>query len=327
MVKVGVIGCGYWGSNLIRNVLQCDKMKLKWVCDTDPDSIEKLEWLIPKSVDMYSSPDLRDFLEFIRHTYVDAVIIATPAQTHYKTAMAALNAGMHVLVEKPLTTSYMGGRGLIELAISKNLVLQVDHTYIYHNAVRKIKEIIDSGELGDILYYDSVRVNLGLFHSDVNIIWDLAPHDFSIINFLFDCEPYTSIKAEKMTHTGDTANMAYVTIRYEESPFIAHIHLNWLSPVKIRKTIIGGSDKMLVWEDTNLIEPIRIYNNGIDVDEEDKNNILISYRTGDVWSPKVDDREALANMIDDFVKAIESKSKLVDPISLKVLAMLEDADG
>ena len=324
MITVGVIGCGYWGPNLMRNIVMCPETELIWACDKDVKRLAKATKPYPG---VKGTADIGDLLSDKNLT---AVAIATPVNTHFPLAKACLESGKHVLVEKPLAASVEEGEELVRLANKKNLQLMCDHTFCYTGAVRKMKEIITTGALGEILYFDSIRINLGLFQHDINVVWDLAPHDLSILDFLINKEP-VSVSAHGVCHAGnDIENIAYVTLRYENS-FIAHFHLNWLSPVKIRRTIIGGSEKMLVWDDLELGETIKIYDKGILVkkgEDEARDNLLVSYRSADMYAPRVDDTEALALMIREFADCIKDKRPALTDgeAGLRVLRVLEAAE-
>ena len=321
MIKVGMVGCGYWGPNLIRNFAACPDTQLLWACDIDPNRIKKAlgSYPVVKST--------TDFNDILKDSQVDAVAIATPVHTHYPLAKVCLESGKHVLLEKPLALSVQEGEKLIELSHKKGLQLMCDHTFCYTGAVRKMKEILDSGVLGELLYFDSIRINLGLFQQDINVIWDLAPHDLSILDFLINDRP-VSVSAHGVCHAGnEIENIAYVILRYAKS-FIAHFHLNWLSPVKIRRTIIGGSEKMMVWNDLEQDEKIKIYNKGITVkknEETERNRLLVSYRTGDMYAPQFDDTEALFSMVKEFAACIdENRPALTDgEAGLRALRILE----
>ena len=321
MIKVGMVGCGYWGPNLIRNFAACPDTQLLWACDIDPNRIKKALGSYP------AVKSTMDFNDILKDSQVDAVAIATPVHTHYPLAKACLESGKHVLLEKPLALSVSEGEKLIELSHKKGLQLMCDHTFCYTGAVRKMKEILDSGVLGELLYFDSIRINLGLFQQDINVIWDLAPHDLSILDFLINDRP-VSVSAHGVCHAGnEIENIAYVILRYANS-FIAHFHLNWLSPVKIRKTIIGGSEKMMVWNDLEQDEKIKIYNKGITVkknEETERNRLLVSYRTGDMYAPQFDDTEALFSMVKEFAACIdENRPALTDgEAGLRALRILE----
>ncbi|MBM4310898.1 MAG: Gfo/Idh/MocA family oxidoreductase [Deltaproteobacteria bacterium] len=321
MIQTAVVGCGYWGPNLIRNFVACPLTELAWVYDMDPQKMDRATRMYPT---VRKAAGLTDILN---DPGVSAVAIATPVNAHFEIARACLESGKHVLLEKPLASSVAQGEELVRLAHERGLQLMCDHTFCYTGAVRKTKELIDSGALGDVLYFDSIRINLGLFQQDVNVIWDLAPHDLSILDFLVGRRP-ASVSAHGIAHTGNgIENIAYVTLRYS-SDFIAHFHLNWLSPVKIRRTIIGGSEKMLVWDDLEPGETIKIYDKGIIVkhgEEEKRNRLLVSYRSADMYAPRVDDGEALAMMVKEFAEAVEAnRPALTDgEAGLRVLRVLE----
>jgi len=323
MINVGVVGCGYWGPNLIRNFVSSDDTEPLWVCDQDKRQLDKAMGPYPN---IKRTTDLSDILF---DNKVDAVAIATPVHTHFPIAKACLENGKHVLLEKPLASSVKQGEELLCLASEKKLTLMCDHTFCYTGVVRKIKEIVSSGMLGDILYFDSVRINLGLFQQDVNVIWDLAPHDISILNYIIGERPIT-VSAQGVCHAGNgIENIAYVSLGYSNN-FIAHLHVNWLSPVKIRKTIIGGSEKMLVWNDLEPAEKIKVYDKGITVrqqEQNERNRLLVSYRSGDMYAPCVDHTEALSLMVSEFAASIkENRPALTDgKAGLEVLRILEAA--
>ena len=324
---IGVIGCGYWGPNLLRNFAENESARLRWMCDLDAKRLETMGRRYPSS---RTTPDYRQMLA---DAELDAVVIATPVATHYQFAREALLAGKHVLVEKPFTASVREAEELIELAERENLTLMVDHTFIYTGAVRKIKEIVQSGELGDLLYFDSVRINLGLFQRDINVVWDLAPHDLSIMDFIIDRQPET-VTANGGCHIEQgIENIAYVMLKFSDE-FIAHFHFNWLSPVKIRRTLIAGSRRMVVYDDIEPTEKIRVYDKGVTTnrgdDEGDREvayRTLVSYRTGDVWVPKLDSTEALRYVCAEFLEAIaQQRRPLSDGYSgLRVVRLLEAA--
>lgn len=324
MIRVAVVGCGYWGPNLIRNFVGSSDTEVIWVCDQDLGRLEKVARFYRQ---VNRTTDIADILADKR---VDGVAIATPVETHFPLAEACLKEGKHVLVEKPLASKLDQGEELVKLANEKNLQLMCDHTFCYTGAVRKMKEIIDSGSLGELLYFDSVRVNLGLFQQDVNVVWDLAPHDLSIVDFLVQESPI-SVSAHGVCHAGNRLeNIAYVSLRFPNS-FIAHFHVNWLSPVKVRRTIIGGTEKMLVWDDLDQAEKIRIYDKGIEVqkiDKEDRNRLLVSYRFGDMYAPRIDHTEALSLVVKEFADCIRgNRPALTDGrAGLRVLRILEAAD-
>jgi predicted dehydrogenase len=298
VIGVGVVGCGYWGPNVIRNFSALEDCELRAICDSDPARIAPLQRLYP-AVTAFPSFD-----ELLADPAVDAVAVCTPVGSHYALASAALAAGKHVLVEKPLTDSTRTSQLLADEARAKGLVLQVDHTYVYSAAVQKIRSVIDGDELGDLLYIDSVRINLGLFQSDINVVWDLAPHDVSIITYLIDRKPEW-VSAIGCTHYGPVENQAYVTIKYSSS-LIAHLHVNWLAPVKLRSTVIGGSKKMIVYDDLEPSEKLRIYEKGVTIhsDPAVRARALVDYRMGDMSAPYIDKFEPLARVCRDFVDCI-----------------------
>jgi len=300
MLTVGVIGYGYWGPNLVRNFVANDDAQVAMVADTQPRRLEQVKKRYPAIKTTTSARDI------FRADDIDAVAIATPVVTHYDLALAALQAGKHVLVEKPMASSSEQAQRLIEEAEKRNLVLMVDHTFVYTGAVRKIADLISRGELGDIYYYDSTRVNLGLFQHDVNVIWDLAVHDLSIIEYVLNKQP-RAVSATGMSHVpGEPENIAYLTIYYEND-LIAHINVNWLAPVKIRRTLIGGSKQMVVYDALEPSEKIKIYDKGIDVETaEEIYDRLISYRTGDMYAPKLDATEALQREVAHFVHCVST---------------------
>lgn len=324
MITVGVIGCGYWGPNLIRNFVTCPDTKLLWACDKDTQRLERVMRPYP------GVEKTTDIAELLSDKRLDAVALATPVHTHYPLAKACLESGKHVLVEKPMASRVEQGEELLQLAEARGLQLMCDHTFCYTGAVKKMKDIISSAALGELLYFDSVRINLGLFQQDINVIWDLAPHDLSILDFLIDKKP-EAVSAHGVCHAGNNIeNIAYVTLRYSAN-FIAHFHLNWLSPVKIRRTIIGGSEKMLVWDDLEPSETIKIYDKGIIVkkdEEEKRTNLLVSYRSADMHAPRVDTTEALLLMVREFASCVsQNRPALTDgEAGLRVLRILEAAE-
>lgn len=299
MLRIGVVGYGYWGPNITRNFNGCDGAQVTAVCDQNPASLKKVEKIYP-GIKLIS-----DVKEAFAAPDIDALAIVTPVSTHYPLAKAALESGKHVFVEKPFTETVEHAEELIELAARKNLVIMVDHTFIFTGAVRKIKELIDDRALGEIYYYDSTRVNLGLFQHDINVVWDLAPHDFAILNYVLPQKPHSVVACGK-THVNGHEDVAYITINYEGN-LIAHVNVNWLSPVKIRTTLIGGESKMLLWNDIDPDEKIRVYDRGVEVKgREHLYDILVSYRTGDVWSPKLAQEEALSRECKYFLECIEN---------------------
>ncbi len=323
MLRVGVIGYGYWGPNLVRNFAESGRSQVSYVSDLDPKRLSGVNARYP------AIKTTTDPLELIHDAAVDAIAVATPVATHFDLAMEALRAGKHVFVEKPMTATSEQGRRLIEQAEKSRRVLMVDHTFVYTGAVRKIREIIDSGDLGHPYYYDSVRINLGLFQHDVSVIWDLAVHDLAILNYVLPGKPW-GVSATGIGHvTGGTENIAYLTLFYANS-FIAHMHVNWLAPVKIRRTLIGGSRRMIVYDDLNAGEKVKVYDKGINVDAGDAESIYrlrIDYRAGDMWAPNIDNTEALEVEVKEFVEAVDQgRAPLTDgEAGLLVVEILEAA--
>ena len=306
MIRIGVIGYGYWGPNLVRNFFETPGMQVACVSDLRADRLALVHSRYP------SIRTTQDFRELIEDPSIDAVAIATPVSTHYDLALRALQEGKHVLVEKPLASNTEQVQHLMDLAQKRNLVLMVDHTFVYTGAVRKIRELVDSGTLGEIYYYDSVRVNLGLFQHDVNVLWDLAVHDLSIMDYVLPFRP-CAVSATGLSHLpGGPENIAYLTLFFEGSQ-IAHIHANWLAPVKLRRTLIGASRKMIVYDDLEQSEKIKVYDKGITLNNqpnpEKLYQLLVGYRTGDMLAPQIDVSEALRREIDHFVDCIQHQKE------------------
>lgn len=320
-MHIGIIGLGYWGPNLLRNfAAQMDTVNKLVCCDLNEQRIVKLKPSFPAVHFTSNTEDIIDSPE------IDAVVIATPVNSHYELARKSLNNGKHVFIEKPMTMRVDESEKLLELAYSKNLQVMVDHTFIYTGAIRKIKEISSKGELGDILYFDSVRVNLGLFQHDVNVIWDLAVHDISIMDYILPNKPI-SVSAIGIHHLNGLEDVAYLTIMLENN-IIAHFHVNWLAPVKVRTMLIGGNKKMLVYNDLEISEKIKVYDKGIDIiTKEGVYNTLIQYRTGDMYAPKIDQTEALYLAAKEFIESIINNRKpITDGESgLRVVRILEAA--
>jgi len=289
MIKIGLIGYGYWGPNLARNFNNNPELELSAICDFSADRLQAASKLYPQ-IDVVKDAD-----EIFKDTTLDAVGVATPVSTHFDLAKKALLADKHVWLEKPMTEKVEQGEELIELAQKKKKVLLVDHTFVYTGAVRKIKEIVEKGELGDLIYYDSTRVNLGLFQQDVDVIWDLAPHDISIMDYLM---PYKklSVSATGSHYYGNGVIPKALLTIYMEDNRIAHINVSWVSPVKIRQTLIGGTSKMILYDDNQPSEKIKIYDKGVDLYEtkEKLYHLKVQYRVGDMYAPKLEDHEALA---------------------------------
>lgn len=291
MIGIGVIGFGYWGPNLVRNFHEMTDSRVLAVSDQRMDRLALAASRYP-GIGIMQNP-----AELIRSPAVDAVVIATPVSSHFQLAMEALRAGKHVLVEKPLAMTSEQSWQLIEEAEKRRLVLMVDHTFVYTGSVRKMKELIDAGEVGDLYYYDSVRVNLGLFQHDVNVLWDLAVHDLSIMEHLLPAKP-RAVSATGITHfPGQPDNIAYLTLFYDSS-LLAHVHVNWLAPVKVRRTLIGGSRKMIIYDDVEPSEKVKVYDKGVMTEPQQAHSeaayqMLVGYRVGDMWAPQLDSSEAL----------------------------------
>ena len=321
IISVGVIGYGYWGPNIVRNFQGCSRTRVAMVCDKNPAALAQVQRNYP-SLEVTTDP-----FDILRSPKIDAVAVITPVWTHYELARAALEHGKHVFVEKPFTSTSAQAQELIELAERKNLTIMVDHTFLFTGAVRKIRELTESGALGELYYYDSLRVNLGLFQHDVSVIWDLAPHDLAIMDHLIKGEP-EAVVATGEKHLNDVEDIAFMTIYFPNS-VIAHINVNWLSPVKIRMTMIGGQKKMLVWNDLVADEKIRVYDKGVDIASGDKvREMLVSYRSGDMWAPHLEQVEALRVELDYFGECIANK---IVPINggqagLRVVKILEAAE-
>ncbi len=298
MLNIGVIGYGYWGPNIVRNFSGIEGARVASICDKDQSIIKKLKKQYP-GIEVHS-----DCNAVVLSTNIDAVAVVTPVSTHYELAKMALLNGKHVFVEKPFTATVAQAEELIELAEKKRLKIMVDHTFLFTGAVRKIKQIVQEGELGDLYYYDSTRVNLGLFQHDANVVCDLAAHDFSIMDYIIDEKP-SAVTASGKSHINGFEDIAYITVHFNNH-VIAHFNVNWLSPVKVRSTLIGGKKKMLVWNDVNPDEKIKVYDKGIEVkNKEGIYDLLVSYRSGDMWAPKVEQKEALKLEAEYFVQCIE----------------------
>lgn len=323
MINVGVIGYGYWGPNLVRNFVANQETAVAMVCDRDQDRLAKVRALYP-AIRLTTSVD-----ELIRDAAVDAVIISTPVESHFPLAMAALKAGKHVLVEKPMASTSSQARQLIDEAGRRGLVLAVDHTFVFTAAVRKMHEIIRTDAFGKVRYYDSTRVNLGLFQHDVNVLWDLAVHDLSIMHYILASSP-VAVSATGQSHRSDQPEYAaFLTVFFCDET-IAHINVNWLSPVKIRRTLVGGERQMIVYDDLETSEKLKIYDKGITVTEtpEQVHKLLISYRTGDLWSPNLPATEALAVEAKHFAACIngEETPYAGGEAGLEIVRILEAAN-
>ena len=321
-VNIGVIGYGYWGPNLVRNFSEMQGVEVCAVADLDLRKLESVKRRYP------ALETTSDFTKLLGDSQINAVAIATPVSTHFELAMAALKAGKHVWVEKPMTETSLQARKLVDEAERRKLVLIVDHTFIYTGAVRKMAEIVGGGSLGDVYYYDSIRVNLGLFQHDVNVISDLAVHDFAILDHLLHEHP-TAVSASGMTHfPGTPENLAYITLFYR-SGVIAHVNVNWLAPVKVRQILLGGSKKMIVYNDMESSEKVKVYDSGISFTDDPARiyQLRVGYRTGDMLAPKLDGNEALRVEGEHFVKCIESgETPMTDGyLGLRVVELIEAA--
>ena len=321
MVKFGVVGYGYWGPNVVRNLDHLGEAEVVAVCDKSAAARKKVARVYPdvrvtdNAAELMSSPE------------IDAIAVVTPVWTHYELAKAALQNGKHVFVEKPFTSNADQAQELIDLAARKNLKIMVDHTFLFTGAVTKIKQLLQEGALGKLYYYDSTRVNLGLFQHDVNVVWDLAPHDLSIIDYLLQRTP-EAISATGQTHLNSHEDIAFITLYFPDK-VIAHINVNWLSPVKVRTTLIGGEKKMLVWNDLEADEKIKIYDKGVKVtSREGLYDLLVHYRSGDMWAPQIEQVEALTRELAYFVACITKDEAPINngEAGLRVVKMLEAAN-
>ncbi|MGA2403208.1 MAG: Gfo/Idh/MocA family oxidoreductase [Syntrophobacteraceae bacterium] len=321
MIRVGIVGFGYWGPNIARNFNGIEGCRVVRICDRNEDALKRAQRTYP---DLEITSDLH---ALVAAPDIDAIAVVTPVSTHFDVAKKALQNGKHIFVEKPFTATTAQALELIELAERRNLKIMVDHTFLFTGAVRKIKELVDEGVLGQIYYYDSTRVNLGLFQHDVNVIWDLAPHDISIMDHVITAKP-EAVVATGMNHFFEHAHVAYVTV-YFSNHVIAHLNVNWLSPVKVRTTLLGGEKKMLVWNDLSADEKIKVYDKGVNIqNREGVYDLLVSYRSGDMWSPKLEQTEALKLETQQFIDCIVNDQKpLNDGYSgYRVVNILEAAD-
>ncbi|MFQ5737593.1 MAG: Gfo/Idh/MocA family protein [Acidobacteriota bacterium] len=318
---MGVIGYGYWGPNIVRNLHSQETSQVIAVCDNNSEALRRAQQAYP-----YLQL-LQDPSELVSSPDIDAVAVVTPVWTHFELAKKALQNGKHVFVEKPFTCTVTQAEELIELADRKDLKIMVDHTFLFTGAVRKIRQLIDDDTLGELYYYDSMRVNLGLFQHDVNVIWDLAPHDLSIMDHLIKDKPQ-GVVATGETHLNEVADVAFITVYFPRN-VIAHVNVNWLSPVKVRTTLIGGEKKMLVWNDLEADEKIKVYDKGVQMTNgEGIYELLVSYRSGDMWAPKIEQTEALKIELGYFIDCVlNDKTPFNDGwAGLQVVKMLEAAD-
>ena len=320
MINIGVIGYGYWGPNVVRNLCAVDGFRVTTIADTSPEALQRAKKSFPH-VDITTDPQ-----SITCSRMIDAVAIVTPVWTHYGLAKAALNNGKHVFVEKPFTASTSEAEDLIDLGLRTGLIIMVDHTFLFTSAVRKIRELVRDGVLGRLYYYDALRVNLGLFQHDINVVWDLAPHDLSIMEYVIDDEP-EAIMASGEVHVNGHEDVAFLTIYYPDR-VIAHINVNWLSPVKVRSTLIGGEKKMLVWNDMLTDEKLKIYDRGVNTNSpEGVHQLRVSYRSGDLWSPKLSTTEALECELSYFRDCITNNTTPINDgiAGWRVVRMLEAA--
>jgi predicted dehydrogenase len=321
MIRIGVIGYGYWGPNIVRNLRSLERCQVAAVCDQSPAALKRVKQTYPDlavttlSTELLASPE------------IDAIAVVTPVCTHFELAKAALENGKHVFIEKPFTSTTQQAEELIELAERKNLRIMVDHTFLFTGAVQKMRQLIEEGVLGDLYYYDSTRVNLGLFQHDISVVWDLAPHDLSIMDFLIQEKP-EAVTATGEAHLNGLVDVAFITI-YFPRKIIAHVNVNWLSPVKVRTTLIGGEKKMLVWNDLEADEKIKVYDKGVQMNSgQDLHELLVSYRAGDMWAPRVEQTEALKVELSHFVECVtKGQTPFNDGAAgFRVVRMLEAAD-
>ncbi len=324
MIRVAVVGAGYWGPNLIRNFSACPETDLVAVCDRDTQRLSKVLVAYP------GVESIQQFEALCNRSDIDAIAIATPVSTHAPMAIAAMQAGKHVLVEKPLAGSVHEAELMTETARKNDRVLMVDHTFVYSSPIQKIKQLIDDGEIGDLYFIDSVRINLGMFQHDVNVVWDLAPHDLSILDYLLGRLPI-SVSAFGTSHADakrEIEDVAYMNLDFSDG-LLASLHVNWLSPVKVRHFIIGGSRRSIVFDDLEPTERVKVYDRGITINDDDeaKRGLMVGYRTGDIWSPHIPQVEPLAQMVWHFAECIrESKQPLTNgEAGLRVVKILDAA--
>ncbi len=319
-MNVALIGYGYWGINLARNIVQNSAMNLCYIVDKDEKRLD----LARKTYAGISI--INNFETVLNDSNIEAIVVATNPSSHYSISKMALSSGRHVLVEKPLVTNMHEALDLLEIAEKNNLTLMVDHTFMYNGVVEKMKQIIDSGEIGDIKYVDAVRINLGIFQNDVNVLWDLATHDLSIINYLLPSLP-TSVSATGKCHIKQNIeNIAYLTLQYDND-IIVHVHSSWMSPVKIRRMLIGGDKKMILFDDIEPTEKLKIYDSSLNINNENREQILVDYRIGDVFVPKYNTHEPLARMVKDFETSVVRQTKPLSDIcsSINIIKILQAA--
>ena len=316
----GVIGYGYWGPNIVRNLMSLEGSRVAAIAEISQAARARA---------LKAYPGMKvtaDAMEVITSTEIDAIAVVSPVWTHYELTKAALENGKHVFVEKPFTSNAEQGEELVNLAAQKNLKIMVDHTFLFTGAVKKISQLLDEGAHGNLYYYDSTRVNLGLFQHDVNVLWDLAPHDLSIMDYLIKSDP-EAIVATGQGHLNGHEDVAYVTLYFPDN-VIAHINVNWLSPVKVRTTLIGGEKRMVVWNDLEADEKVKVYDKGVKISSrEGVYELLVSYRSGDMWAPQLEQIEALRKELTYFVDCISSGQEPFNNgcAGLRVVKMLETA--
>ncbi len=320
IIKFGVIGYGYWGPNVVRNLVGLEETQVLSIAEMSPTARRRAQKAHP------DIPVVSDAADLISSPEIDAVAIVTPVWTHYALAKAALENGKHVFVEKPFTSNAAQGEELINLAHKKNLQIMVDHTFLFTGAVKKISQLLEEGALGKLYYYDSTRVNLGLFQHDINVLWDLAPHDLSIMDYLIKGSP-EAIVATGQKHLNGFEDVAFMTLYFPEK-VIAHINVNWLSPVKVRTTLIGGEKRMLVWNDLEGDEKVKVYDKGVNItNREGVYDLLVNYRSGDMWAPQLEQIEALRHELSYFAQCIANGQEPFNNgcAGLRVVKMLEAA--
>jgi predicted dehydrogenase len=320
MINFGVIGYGYWGPNIVRNLVGTDNVSVRAIAEINPTARARAHKAYP-GIKITESAS-----EVILSPEIDAIAVISPVWTHFDLAKAALENGKHVFVEKPFTSTSAQGEELINLAAQKNLKIMVDHTFLFTGAVKRIAQLVDEGVLGNLYYYDSTRVNLGLFQHDINVLWDLAPHDLSIMDHLIKASP-EAVVATGQGHLNGHEDVAYMTL-YFPGKVIAHINVNWLSPVKVRTTLIGGEKRMVVWNDLEADEKVKIYDKGVQItSREGLYDLLVSYRSGDMWAPQIEQVEALRQELSYFVHCVETGEEPFNNghAGLRVVKMLEAA--
>ncbi len=323
MIKIGIIGMGYWGPNLYRNFDSNKDFLVKYICDRDLKVLNKI------SVSKEHTLKVNNYKKIINYSDIRAIVIATPVRTHYSLAKECLEAGKNIFVEKPLADSSIKCQSLINIAKKNSLTIFVDHTFLYTSAVNKMKDIASKKDFGNLLYYDSTRINLGLIQNDINVMWDLAVHDLAILNFIESRKPKIVSAVGHKHFKSKPVTSAYLTIKYDNN-FVAHINVNWLSPVKIRQTILGGSKKMILYNDLEPSDKIKVFNKGVDViKNENSPSNLVEYKVGDTFLPNLKNTEALKTAVLEFKKMIHNKrykSRSTGEHGMDVVKILEAAD-